>query len=143
MVPNDTGHVTRRSPFAPAFAIINRNLPNQPTNQPTLHLYRNRAVHAARVITPDVIFLVLLPPLVFSAAAHANWHTFRRSIPGVAALAVPGVVVSAVTIAWLFKLMPHTKDWTMTQVHVLGGGAAIRLQAHVWASQKRLQRGHP
>lgn len=31
-------------------------------------------------LNPDVVFLVLLPPLLFSAAFHTPWRNFRRSL---------------------------------------------------------------
>jgi CPA1 family monovalent cation:H+ antiporter len=58
--------------------------------------------------TGEVILLVFLPPLLFQAALEVDVHVLGRALPEVVALAVPGVVVSAiligVTLAWLSPL---------------------------------------
>lgn len=58
--------------------------------------------------TADVILLVFLPPLLFQAALDVDVHGLGRALPEVVALAVPGVVVSALLIGggltWLSPL---------------------------------------
>lgn len=56
--------------------------------------YRSRIV-----LTPELIFTVLLPPLVFEAALHLKWRQFRESAPLVLSLAFVGTVLSAAVVA--------------------------------------------
>jgi CPA1 family monovalent cation:H+ antiporter len=50
-------------------------------------------------LTYDVIFDVILPPLLFEAALSIPWAELRRDALPVLTLAVPGVVVSATVVA--------------------------------------------
>jgi len=79
-----------------------------------------RALSAARTVDPDIVMLVLLPPLIYTAASHANWHTFKKSFGAICTLAFPCVGFSTVAIAYLFKLLPHTASWSFTQALTLG-----------------------
>lgn len=56
--------------------------------------YRSRIV-----LTPELIFTILLPPLVFEAALHLKWQQFRESAPLVLSLAFVGTVMSAAVVA--------------------------------------------
>lgn len=57
-------------------------------------------VPAARtIVSADVVLYVLIPGLVFAAAFDLEWRVLRRVLPAVIALAVPGVVASAVVVA--------------------------------------------
>ena len=51
------------------------------------------------VLTPELIFTVLLPPLVFEAALHLKWSRFRKSAPLVLTLAFVGTLLSAAIVA--------------------------------------------
>jgi CPA1 family monovalent cation:H+ antiporter len=50
-------------------------------------------------LTPDLIFTVLLPPLIFEAALHIQWPSFRRELPVLVTLAFVGVVAAAAIVA--------------------------------------------
>src|SRR6185312_6768194 len=50
-------------------------------------------------LTPDLIFTLLLPPLVFEAALHLEWKQFRREAPLVLNLAFVGTALSAAVVA--------------------------------------------
>ena len=52
-------------------------------------------------ITPHLIFLGLLPPLLFEGSFHLNYSTMRRHVLLIALLAVPGVLLSAFLTAGL------------------------------------------
>jgi CPA1 family monovalent cation:H+ antiporter len=58
--------------------------------------------------TGEVILLVFLPPLLFQAALEVDVSVLGKALPEVLALAVPGVVISAILIgaalAWLSPL---------------------------------------
>ncbi|MEO8049862.1 MAG: sodium:proton antiporter [Acidobacteriota bacterium] len=46
-------------------------------------------------LNPDLIFVTLLPPLVFEAAFQLPWHSLRRDLPLILLLASVGVVLAA------------------------------------------------
>jgi CPA1 family monovalent cation:H+ antiporter len=46
-------------------------------------------------LSPDMVFTVLLPPLIFEAALQIRWPPFRRDIPVILLLAIVGVAVAA------------------------------------------------
>lgn len=56
-------------------------------------------LHATFPITQHLLFLVLLPPLVFETAYHMQWRTLRRDLPIVLTLATVGVVLAAAITA--------------------------------------------
>ena len=49
-------------------------------------------------LTPQLIFTVLLPPLVFEAAIQIPWQPFRRELPLLLVLATIGVVIAAAAV---------------------------------------------
>lgn len=53
------------------------------------------AVH----ISPDWIFLTILPPLLFSAGWGTDWAVFRENLPAILQLAIGLVVVTTVIVA--------------------------------------------
>lgn len=56
-------------------------------------------------ISADLVLFVLVPGLVFDAAFDIEWAVARRLLPVLIGLAVPGVVISAVVVA--FALGPQ------------------------------------
>lgn len=55
-------------------------------------------------VTPELVLLVLLPGLVFEASLGLDLAELRRTFGGVALLAVPGVVVTAVIVAVVLQV---------------------------------------
>src|SRR5436309_3206217 len=55
-------------------------------------------------VTPELVLLVLLPGLVFEASLGLDLGELRRTFGGVALLAVPGVVVTAVIVAVVLRV---------------------------------------
>jgi CPA1 family monovalent cation:H+ antiporter len=51
------------------------------------------------VLTPELIFTFLLPPLVFEAALHLKWQQFRQDSGLVLSLAFGGTLLSAAVVA--------------------------------------------
>lgn len=49
-------------------------------------------------LTHDIIFDVILPPLLFEAAINISWHELRREMVPVLVLSVAGVVISAAVV---------------------------------------------
>ena len=50
-------------------------------------------------LDPDVIFLIILPPLLYDAASKTSWHEFRTSIRPIAPLAITLVFFTTVAVA--------------------------------------------
>lgn len=55
-------------------------------------------------LSPELLFRLFLPVLLFEAAFHLSWQKFRENVLGIALLAVPGVV-AAVGIGGLFAYL--------------------------------------
>jgi CPA1 family monovalent cation:H+ antiporter len=49
--------------------------------------------------TKEIIFDLLLPPLIFEAAFYLRWNQLRRELPVIFTLASAGVVLSGATVA--------------------------------------------
>jgi CPA1 family monovalent cation:H+ antiporter len=59
-------------------------------------------------LSPDVVFLIFLPPLLYSAAWNTSWHNFKAAIRPIS-LASIGLVffttaLVALTVHWLIGL---------------------------------------
>ena len=50
-------------------------------------------------LDPDVVFVILLPPLLYDAATKTSWHEFRASIRPISALAITLVFFTTVAVA--------------------------------------------
>lgn len=50
-------------------------------------------------LTRDLIFFILLPPLIFEAAIHIPWRPLRRELPLLGALVTIGIVLAALVVA--------------------------------------------
>ncbi|MGN6373979.1 MAG: cation:proton antiporter [Sphingomonas sp.] len=57
------------------------------------------APHVAPPLTPDLIYYVFLPPLVFEAAIQIPWKPLRRELPLLTALVTVGVIFAAGVVA--------------------------------------------
>jgi monovalent cation:H+ antiporter, CPA1 family len=51
------------------------------------------------ILTRDLIFTVLLPPLIFEAALRLRWRPFRENLLVTLTLAFPGVLIAGVVVA--------------------------------------------
>jgi len=49
-------------------------------------------------LSPDEIYTILLPPLIFDAALQLSWAPFRRDLPVILTLAFAGVAIAAVIV---------------------------------------------
>ncbi len=68
-------------------------------------------------LTKELIFTVLLPPLIFEAAFYLHWKELRRELPVVLALASLGVLLSAAATAFGMRLLVH---WQWPSALVFG-----------------------
>ena len=55
-------------------------------------------------VTPELVLLVLLPGLVFEASFQTDLDSLRRTFGGIALLAIPGVLITAVVVAVALNL---------------------------------------
>jgi CPA1 family monovalent cation:H+ antiporter len=51
------------------------------------------------VLTPELVFTLLLPPLIFEAAIQIHWRPLRREMPLLLVLVTLGVVLAAAIVA--------------------------------------------
>jgi monovalent cation:H+ antiporter, CPA1 family len=68
-------------------------------------------------LTSDLIFKVLLPPLIFEAAFYLHWKELRRDLPVILVLASAGVLISAAATAAGMHLIA---GWQWTSALVFG-----------------------
>jgi len=61
-------------------------------------------------LTPEIILMLFLPPLVFEAALHIDYGIFRRVLTPVLLLAVFGVLITIVVI-WGLLTLTGLLDW--------------------------------
>lgn len=50
-------------------------------------------------LDPDIIFVVILPPLLYDAASKTSWHEFRTSIRPISTLAITLVFFTTIVVA--------------------------------------------
>ncbi len=72
------------------------------------------------VISHDVTFMLILPPLLFQGAMHMDLEQLRKNWKSIAMLAVPGVVCSTFLIGFLVQ-----KLWGIELIYALLFGALI------------------
>jgi monovalent cation:H+ antiporter, CPA1 family len=68
-------------------------------------------------LTHDVIFDVILPPLLFAAALSIPWAELRRDVVPVLTLAIPGVLVCATVVA---AGMTYGVGWPVSSAVLFG-----------------------
>src|SRR6478672_11351948 len=68
-------------------------------------------------LSRDLIFNVLLPPLVFEAALQLDWRRFRGELPLTLTLALLGVAIAAVVVA---AGMHYVVGWTWIGAGLFG-----------------------
>jgi CPA1 family monovalent cation:H+ antiporter len=59
------------------------------------------------ILTKELIFTALLPPLLFEVAYHIQWGQLRRNSPVIVVLATLGVVISALATATGMHYLMH------------------------------------
>ncbi len=58
-------------------------------------------------LTPELILILFVPPLIFEAAFHLNFNDLRRSLPAILVLAVPGVILTTLIVAGALAFGVH------------------------------------
>jgi monovalent cation/hydrogen antiporter len=93
--------------------------------------------HIARVsLDPNIVFLVILPPLVFSAAFHTSWREFRYNLISIVMLAFGLVGFTVYGVAATTRWMLPGFDWRSGLV--LGSLIAATDAIAATATAKRL-----
>lgn len=64
-------------------------------------------------LDPDIVFLVFLPPLLFSAAFHTSWREFKRNLPNILLLAFGLVGFTVVGVALVTRWILPDFDWRL------------------------------
>jgi CPA1 family monovalent cation:H+ antiporter len=86
-------------------------------------------------VTPELVLLVLLPGLVFEASFQTDIDSLRRTFGGVALLAIPGVLITAVVVAIALHL---TTGLPLDLAFVVGSIVSATDPIAVIATFKRL-----
>ena len=93
--------------------------------------------HLPRVsMNPRVVFLVILPPLVFSAAFHTSWRDFRENLVGILMLAFGLVAFTVLGVAGTVRVLIPGFGWKLG--FVLGSLVAATDAIAATATAKRL-----
>ncbi len=62
-------------------------------------------------LPPDIVFLVLLPPLLYSAAWTLSWREFQRNFAKIAMLALGLVLATILALSWCASTFLPGFDW--------------------------------
>jgi Na+/H+ antiporter len=68
-------------------------------------------------LAPDLVLLVVLPPLIYSAAVAMSWREFRYNIRSISLLAVGGVIFTTAAVA---AVVHYLLGWDWSIGFVLG-----------------------
>ena len=93
-----------------------------------------RAPHVS--LDPNIVFLVILPPLLFSAAFHTSWREFRNNLVSIVLLAFGLVGFTIYGVAAVTRLMLPGFDWKLGLV--LGAVVATTDPISATATARRL-----
>lgn len=73
--------------------------------------------HIGLSLTPNIIFDIILPPLLFEAAINIQWQEFRQDAVLILTLATIGTIIAAVATTAIFHYLFH---WPMVAALVFG-----------------------
>jgi Na+/H+ antiporter len=65
------------------------------------------------VLNPDLIFLIILPPLLYAAAWTTSWREFRYNFISIFLLAFALVAFTVVGVAWMAPSLMLGFDWRL------------------------------
>ena len=93
--------------------------------------------HAPRItLNPDVVFLIILPPLIFFAAFNISWREFRQNLVSIFMLAFGLVGFTVFGVALATRSMLPNFDWRLGLV--LGAVVATTDPISATATARRL-----
>ncbi|RYF76372.1 MAG: Na+/H+ antiporter [Cytophagaceae bacterium] len=67
-------------------------------------------------LSPDIVFLLFLPPMLYDAAFNISWHEFKRNINTISSLAFALVFLTAVGIAVTAYFLIPGMTWPLAFV---------------------------
>ncbi|HEV8284831.1 MAG TPA: Na+/H+ antiporter [Chitinophagaceae bacterium] len=67
-------------------------------------------------LDPDVVFVIILPPLLYDAASKTSWHEFRTSLRPISALAITLVFFTTLTVAITAHYLIPGFSWPLSFV---------------------------
>src|ERR1043166_6594568 len=67
-------------------------------------------------LDPDVVFVIMLPPLLYDAASETSWHEFKTSIRPISALAITLVFFTTVVVAVTAHFLIPGFSWPLAFV---------------------------
>src|SRR4051812_1673472 len=88
------------------------------------------------VLNPSLVFFVVLPPLLFSAAFQTSWREFRRNLPSIMMLAFGLVAFTVIGVAAGIRWIVPGFDWKLGMV--LGAVVATTDPISATATARRL-----
>src|SRR6516162_3181914 len=68
-------------------------------------------------LTPELVLLLVVPPLIYSAGVAMSWREFRSNIPSITLLAVGGVIFTTAAVA---AVVHYLLGWDWSVGFVLG-----------------------
>ena len=89
------------------------------TKPPTGWALFSESIGMVENINPEVVFFVILPPLLYESGSNLNWHVFRRLMWSALILAFPGVVLNLFFIG-IFAFIAFGAGWTLPVSFLLG-----------------------
>jgi monovalent cation/hydrogen antiporter len=93
--------------------------------------------HAPRItLNPNVVFLIILPPLIFFAAFHTSWREFRHNLLSIFMLAFGLVGFTVFGVALAMRWLLPNFDWRLGLV--LGAVVATTDPISATATARRL-----
>lgn len=70
----------------------------------------------AMALDPEIIFVIILPPLLYDAASRTSWHEFKSSIRPISALAVSLVLFTTIAVAFTAHYLIPGFSWPIAFV---------------------------
>lgn len=62
-------------------------------------------------LNPEVVFIIFLPPLLYSAAWNTSWHDFKANLRPIGLAAVGLVIFTTVAVAWVAHSLIPDLSW--------------------------------
>ncbi len=64
-------------------------------------------------LDPDLVLVIILPPVLYVAALQTSWRDFKRNIRTITLLAVPLVIATTAAVAWVIKSLVPDMPWAV------------------------------
>jgi CPA1 family monovalent cation:H+ antiporter len=64
-------------------------------------------------LAPNVVFLLFVPPILYSAAYFTSWRNFQANLRPIILLALVLVIITTFGIAYIFKLLVPGLPWSV------------------------------